>query len=127
MLTRLFPRVTLVTPNIPEAAALLGEEPATDESVLIEQGERLLALGPKAVLLKGGHGDGAEAVDLLITGKGLVRRIVSARVPGTSRGTGCALASAIAARLASGAPLYEACEQAKRYVLDMLSQPSHSG
>jgi hydroxymethylpyrimidine/phosphomethylpyrimidine kinase len=124
LLSRLFPRVTLVTPNIPEAAVLLNEEPATDESVLIEQGERLLALGPKAVLLKGGHGDGAEAVDLLITGKGMVRRFVSARVPGTRRGTGCALASAIAARLASGALLYEACEQAKRYVLDMLSPPA---
>lgn len=122
MLARLFPRVTIVTPNVPEAAALLNEEPATGEDALIRQAQRLLALGPQFVLLKGGHAEGEEAVDLLISGNGFVHRIVSARVPATSRGTGCALASAIAAGLASGASLLEACQRAKRYVVDMLMQ-----
>jgi hydroxymethylpyrimidine/phosphomethylpyrimidine kinase len=122
MLARLFPRVTIVTPNVPEAAALLNEEPATGEDALIRQAQRLLALGPQVVLLKGGHAEGEEAVDLLVSGNGFVHRIVSARVPATSRGTGCALASAIAARLASGASLLEACQRAKRYVVDMLMQ-----
>jgi hydroxymethylpyrimidine/phosphomethylpyrimidine kinase len=118
MLARLFPRVTIVTPNVPEAAALLNEAPATGEDALIRQAQRLLAL----VLLKGGHAEGEEAVDLLVSGNGFVHRIVSARVPATSRGTGCALASAIAAGLASGASLLEACQRAKRYVVDMLMQ-----
>jgi hydroxymethylpyrimidine/phosphomethylpyrimidine kinase len=122
MLERLFPRVTIVTPNVPEAAALLNEEPATGEDALIRQAQRLLALGPQVVLLKGGHSEGEEAVDLLVTGHGIVHRIVSARVRATSRGTGCALASAIAAGLASGASLLAACQQAKRYVVDMLRQ-----
>jgi hydroxymethylpyrimidine/phosphomethylpyrimidine kinase len=122
MLAKLFSRVTLVTPNIPEAAALLNEEPATDEPTLIRQAQRLLALGPQAILLKGGHGSGGNAIDLLVCGIDVVHRIASVRVGASSRGTGCALASAIAAGLASGASLLEACQQAKRYVLDMLKR-----
>jgi hydroxymethylpyrimidine/phosphomethylpyrimidine kinase len=122
LLEKLFPLVTIVTPNVPEAAALLDEAPAGSEPVLIQQGQRLLALGPRAVLLKGGHGNGEEAVDLLIARSNVVQRIVSARISATSRGTGCALAAAVAAGLASGVSLVEACQQAKRYVLDMLSR-----
>lgn len=120
MRERLFPRATIVMPNVPEAAMLLGEDPATSEPAFIAQARRLLALGPRAVLLKGGHADGEEAVDLLISGNGVVQRIASVRVPAIHRGTGCALASAIAAGLASGTALVEACQQAKRYVVDML-------
>lgn len=119
----LFPRVMLVTPNIPEAAALLDEDIATSEGVLIEQARSLLALGPQAVLLKGGHMGGKESVDLLISENDGLQRMASARLHATSRGTGCALASAIAARLASGISLFEACQQAKRYVVEMLSRP----
>lgn len=118
----LFPRTTIVTPNVPEAAILLEEDPVTGELLLIGQAQRLLALGPQAVLLKGGHGDGEEAVDLLISGKNVVQRITSTRVPATHRGTGCALASAIAAGLASGIGRLEACQRAQRYVVKMLSQ-----
>jgi hydroxymethylpyrimidine/phosphomethylpyrimidine kinase len=121
MCERLFPRMTLVTPNIPEAAALLHDELASGEPALIGQAQRLLALGSQAVLLKGGHADGEEAVDLLVSRNAAVRRIVSARVSGKSRGTGCALASAIAAGLASGTSLVAACQEAKHYVLKMLS------
>jgi hydroxymethylpyrimidine/phosphomethylpyrimidine kinase len=121
MRERLFPRATIVIPNVPEAAMLLGEDPATGELALIAQAQRLLALGPQAVLLKGGHAGGEEAVDLLISGNNVVQRIASARVRAIHRGTGCALASAITAALVSGTPLVEACHKAKRYVVDMLS------
>jgi len=120
----LFPLATLVTPNVPEAAALLGEELATDEAGLVRQGLRLLGFGSRAILLKGGHTQGKDAVDLLISGDRTVERIASQRVPGTSRGTGCALASAIAAGLAVGKPLNEACHAAKNYVLGMLTPVS---
>ena len=119
-LTRLLmPLATLVTPNVPEAAALLGEPVARDEAALIEQGRRLLEYGSRAILLKGGHAVGAEAVDLLIAANS-EQRISSKRVDGSSRGTGCALASAIAASLVKGEPLAAACEIAKKYVLGML-------
>jgi hydroxymethylpyrimidine/phosphomethylpyrimidine kinase len=122
MRERLFPRATIVLPNVPEAAMLLDEDPATGERALIAQAQRLLALGPQAVLLKGGHTGGEEAIDLLISGNNVVQRFASARVRAIHRGTGCALASAIAAGLVSGSPLVEACQQAKRYVVDMLSR-----
>ena len=119
-LTRLLmPLATLVTPNVPEAAALLGEPVARDEATLVEQGQRLLGYGSRAILLKGGHAAGAEAVDLLISAND-IQRIRSKRVDGSSRGTGCALAAAIAASLAKGQPLAAACETAKTYVLGML-------
>jgi hydroxymethylpyrimidine/phosphomethylpyrimidine kinase len=116
---------TLVTPNVPEAAALLGEPVAADEAELIQQGARLLGFGSRAILLKGGHAfagreEGQDAVDLLIS-LDSVERIASKRVQGSSRGTGCALASGIAAGLAAGKPLSEACRAAKRYVLGMLA------
>jgi len=123
LIESLFPLATLVTPNVPEAAALLGDPVATDEADLIRQGERLLGFGSQAILLKGGHGDGQDAVDLLISGAN-IERLAAKRVAGSSRGTGCALASAIAAGLAAGKPLSEACHAAKRYVLNMLASVS---
>jgi hydroxymethylpyrimidine/phosphomethylpyrimidine kinase len=118
----LFPRATIVTPNIPEAAMLLGDRPALTERALIAQAQRLLGLGPRAVLLKGGHGAGEEAVDLLVS-ENTVQRIASPRVEAVRRGTGCALASAIAAGLASGVTLVDACQQAKRYLQELLCPP----
>ncbi len=121
LLASLVPRATLVTPNVPEAAALLGEAVAADESALIEQGRRLLGHGAAGILLKGGHAAGAESVDLLIHGReSVVERISAPRVTGASRGTGCALAAAIAAGLAIGKSLPDACRDAKQYVLGML-------
>jgi|SRR5581483_8126485 len=118
----LFPTATLVTPNVPEAAALLGQPTATDERTLLEQGRRLLHFGSQAILLKGGHSVGPESVDLLISREG-VERLSAPRAAGSSRGTGCALASAVAAGLASGQTLLEACAAAKRYVRGMLCLP----
>lgn len=119
---RLFPLATLLTPNIPEAASLCGEAPAGDAAALILQARRLLADGPRAVLLKGGHAGGAEAADLLLTTAGEPQWLRSPRLDVSRRGTGCALASAIAAGLANGEPLAQACGRAKRYVLAMLSE-----
>ncbi|HEX4676480.1 MAG TPA: hydroxymethylpyrimidine/phosphomethylpyrimidine kinase [Steroidobacteraceae bacterium] len=121
---RLFPLATLVTPNVPEAAALLEDALATDEAGLVRQGLKLLGFGSRAILLKGGHTEGEDAVDLLIAGGRAVERIASQRVGATSRGTGCALASAIAAGLAAGKPLDGACRAAKDYVLGMLTPVS---
>ena len=121
----LFPTATLVTPNVPEVAALLGEPLATSEAQLLEQGQRLLDLGSQAILLKGGHSNGHEAVDLLLSREG-VDRLAAPRVAGFSRGTGCALATAVAAGLAGGKTLLEACAAAKRYVLGMLTPDSES-
>jgi hydroxymethylpyrimidine/phosphomethylpyrimidine kinase len=115
----LLPRATLLTPNIPEAATLLGTSLAVDESMMAAQARALLELGPQAVLLKSGHGSGAQAVDLLMTAD-RSERLVAPRLAATLRGTGCMLASAVSAGLAIDKPLLEACVQAKRYVTEQL-------
>ena len=117
LIEQLLPRVTLVTPNLPEAAALLGEAAAADHADRqIELGRRLRALGPEAVLVKGGHANHADANDILVSAGEVVVTLSAPRLPGTMRGTGCALSSAIAAGLARGLPLTDACREAKRYL-----------
>jgi hydroxymethylpyrimidine/phosphomethylpyrimidine kinase len=112
----LIPRALVVTPNLPEAAALLEAPIAATEAQMQEQGERILALGPRAVLIKGGHGEGAESVDILIQ-KDSVARLAAGRVAtANTHGTGCTLSSAIAAGLAKGMDLAEAVREAKAYV-----------
>lgn len=115
----LLPRVTLLTPNIPEAAQLLGEPTAQDEQACSRQAQRLLEFGPEAVLLKGGHSAGSSVVDLLVTHAGTVH-ITTQRVPGALRGTGCMLSSAIAAGLATGAGLEAASRHAQVFVVNAL-------
>ena len=116
----LLSRTTLLTPNIPEAAALLGTRSARSEAELLQQAAALLALGPRAVLLKGGHFDGPEAADLLLEAHAPPRWLRTPRIAATRRGTGCALASAIAAGLAAGLELAAACERAKQHVTRLL-------
>jgi len=118
--TELLPRTTLLTPNIPEAAALLGTDSAQSDAQLLQQAAALLALGPRAVLLKGGHGDGPEAADLLLAAHAAPRWLRAPRIDAARRGTGCALASAIAAGLAAGLELGAACERAKQHVTRLL-------
>lgn len=117
----LIPRALVVTPNLPEAAALLDAPIARNETEMREQGERLLALGPRAVLLKGGHGSGAESVDLLIEPTAFVRLAADRIATQNTHGTGCTLSSAIAAGLAKGLPLTEAVGAAKTYVTEALA------
>jgi hydroxymethylpyrimidine/phosphomethylpyrimidine kinase len=114
--TRLLPLASLLTPNIPEAATLLGVTAARDARDLEAQARALLTLGARAVLLKGGHEQGPESADLLLTNKTCAEWLRAPRVAGTRRGSGCALASAIAAGIAAGMELRIACLQAKQYI-----------
>lgn len=115
----LLPRVSLLTPNLPEAAALLQQPLAQDEPGMLEQMRALQALGAGAVLLKGGHvpatPDG-QVTDRLLTADGAVVYLRTLRARGERRGTGCSLASAIAAQLAAGIALETACRAAQGYV-----------
>ena len=112
----LIPRATLITPNLPEAAALLDALEATTEPEMKDQAQQLLHLGAKAVLLKGGHATGAESVDFLVQPTS-VARLAADRIPTVNtHGTGCTLSSAIAAGLAKGLPLAEAVREGKAYV-----------
>jgi len=109
-------RAVVVTPNLYEAAALLEAPVAKNEREMLEQAERIRALGAKAVIIKGGHAEGAEAVDLFVDEHGL-RRLVARRVQTlNTHGTGCTLSSAIAAFLARGLALPEAVTLAKNYI-----------
>ena len=112
----LIPRALVVTPNLGEAAALTGTPHARDEGEMRRQGEAILALGARAVLVKGGHSEGEDAVDILVDREG-VRRYVARRIETrNTHGTGCTLSAAIAAGLAHGKPLGEAVAAAKDYV-----------
>ncbi|GAA6755545.1 phosphomethylpyrimidine kinase [Thermus sp. 2.9] len=112
---RLFPLADLITPNRLEAEALLGRPIRTLEEAK-EAAQALLALGPKAVLLKGGHLEGEEAVDLLATREGVQAYAAPRVATRNTHGTGCTLSAAIAALLALGKPLAEAVAEAKAYL-----------
>ena len=112
----LIPRALVITPNLPEAAALLEAPIASTETQMREQAERLLALGAKAVLIKGGHGSGPESVDLLIEPTSFTRLAADRVATENTHGTGCTLSSAIAAGLATGSGLDDAARAAKSYV-----------
>ncbi len=114
--TRLIPRATVITPNLPEAAKLLGVAMAHGETEAARQLAALAKLGAKAVLLKGGHGEGPEAVDLLWI-DGRITRLASPRLATRhTHGTGCTLSAAIAALLAQGLDLATAVTRAKAFV-----------
>jgi hydroxymethylpyrimidine/phosphomethylpyrimidine kinase len=117
-------RATLVTPNSVEAAALTGRPLATIEDA--EASGRWLVEADQlpAVLIKGGHlGNGGTIVDLLVTASG-AERFARARTPGPSpRGTGCALASAIAVKLGSGRSLPEAVGEAGDWLARLIANP----
>lgn len=111
----LLPLATLLTPNLPEAQALLGQ-PIRDLSDSREAARLLAERGPKAVLLKGGHFEAEEATDVLWDGQAL-HLLREPRIPSKhTHGTGCTLAAAITALLARGVPLLEAVARAKRFV-----------
>jgi hydroxymethylpyrimidine/phosphomethylpyrimidine kinase len=114
--TQLVPLALVLTPNLPEAAALLDAPQAATEDEMVRQCERLLALGAKAVLMKGGHGNSAESADLLVTAAATVRFAAARIATKNTHGTGCTLAAAIAAGLARGEDLAAAVRTAKDYV-----------
>jgi hydroxymethylpyrimidine/phosphomethylpyrimidine kinase len=113
---KLIPRAALVTPNLPEAAALLDGPVASSETDIEGQGKRLLAMGCRAVLIKGGHGKGAESIDYLFGEAGVVALAAPRIATKNTHGTGCSLSSAIAAGLAKGDDLETAVRHAKTWV-----------
>jgi len=115
-LRRLTAKARVFTPNLFEAAALLEVSMAQDEREMRAQAEKLLTLGASAVLIKGGHGGGAESVDLLVEGESCTRFAAPRVATRNTHGTGCTLASAIAAGLAKGLTLNDAVSEAKDYV-----------
>jgi len=112
----LLPRAALITPNLPEAAKLLGRGEAKNEREMFAQAKALRGLGAQAVLIKGGHAVGANAVDVLVDEEGELRLEAPRLKTGNTHGTGCTLSSAIAAELAKGASLRQAVGRAKAYV-----------
>jgi hydroxymethylpyrimidine/phosphomethylpyrimidine kinase len=127
MRTQLVPLALVVTPNLPEAAALLDAPQAATEDEMVRQGERLLAWGAKAVLMKGGHGKGAESADLLVTATATVRFAAARIATKNTHGTGCTLAAAIAAGLAKGENLATAVRAAKDYVTAAIAAADRLG
>jgi hydroxymethylpyrimidine/phosphomethylpyrimidine kinase len=117
----LLPLATLVTPNLSEAARLTDRPAPRTMDTMQHLAERVHALGARAVLVKGGHLAGTQATDVLFDGKSH-RLFTSPRIEtaGDTHGTGCTLASAIAAHLAKGLAIEEAVEAAKRYLTEAL-------
>ncbi len=125
LIARLLPLATLITPNIDEAALLLGHAIDNDEdaeAALVG----LLAMGANAVLLKGGHLSGKTVIDRLDTGKALYE-FEHPRLKVSGHGTGCTLASAIAAQLALNTKLPDACQLAGDYVHTALKNAYRPG
>jgi len=119
--TQLFKHATVVTPNLAEAAALTGGPVAQSEAEMVRQAEALLRFGPYAVLVKGGHGEGRDAIDVLHDGA--TPQFLRAERIATkhTHGTGCTLSAAIAANLARGLTLLDAVAAAKTFVWQALA------
>lgn len=123
----LIPLARIVTPNLPEAAALLGEPLAKTQDEIEGQGVRLLRLGCPAVLIKGGHGEGPESIDYLFDDGGVVRLAAPRIATANTHGTGCSLSSAIAAGLARGENLGEAVRHAKDFISAAIASADRLG
>lgn len=118
---RLLPLATMLTPNLPEAAALLGEEHAESRDEMQDQARKLRSLGPEMVLLKGGHLGGSDSPDVLADGRHITW-FEAPRVPTkNTHGTGCTLSSALAAELAKGKSPKTAVSIAKHYLADAVT------
>jgi hydroxymethylpyrimidine/phosphomethylpyrimidine kinase len=118
---RLLPLATLLTPNLPEAGALLHEAAAEDRQQMAGQAQRLRALGPAALLVKGGHLAGDESPDVLATSGGLSWFEAARIATANTHGTGCTLSAALAAELARGATLFQAVMDAKSYLVSAVA------
>ncbi|MEP1766787.1 MAG: bifunctional hydroxymethylpyrimidine kinase/phosphomethylpyrimidine kinase [Sulfitobacter sp.] len=112
----LLPIATVLTPNLPEAAHLLGRDIAQSRADMETQGRALCDLGAKAVLMKGGHLEGGDSPDCLVTPDAVTWFESPRTATRNTHGTGCTLSSALAAQLARGRPLQSAVNLAKSYV-----------
>ncbi|WLI77721.1 bifunctional hydroxymethylpyrimidine kinase/phosphomethylpyrimidine kinase [Kosakonia sp. H02] len=122
MRQQLLPHVSLITPNLPEAAALLDAPHAGSEKEMHAQGEALLALGCEAVLMKGGHLDDAESPDWLFTRDGAQRFTAERINTKNTHGTGCTLSAALAALRPRHADWAATVAEAKRWLTAALAQ-----
>lgn len=109
-------RAAVITPNLPEAADLLGQSEAVSAPEMEAQARALMALGAKAVMLKGGHLAGRECPDLVATAQGITWLHGTRHATAKTHGTGCTLSSALATQLGHGQPLIAAASAAKAYV-----------
>jgi hydroxymethylpyrimidine/phosphomethylpyrimidine kinase len=127
MLRELAPHLSLITPNTKELVALT-KRTIGDHDEIVAAGRYLAERAGAAVLVKGGHAGGSEAIDVLIQGD-LVETLRGPRVAGGEHvhGTGCALSTAIASHLALGASLVEACRAAKELVASRIAAPVRPG
>ncbi|TIM71526.1 MAG: hydroxymethylpyrimidine/phosphomethylpyrimidine kinase [Mesorhizobium sp.] len=116
----LIPLCRLVTPNLVELAVLAGSDLAIDEDGALQQGQKLLTAGLQALLIKGGHAAGCRSTDILLRADQEPIRFDAPRLAGSMRGTGCALASAIAAHLANGSLLEDGVRKSKLLVFEKL-------
>ncbi|MEI4469998.1 bifunctional hydroxymethylpyrimidine kinase/phosphomethylpyrimidine kinase [Frigidibacter sp. MR17.24] len=123
----LLPRATLLTPNLPEAARLLGAAPARNAATAEAQGRRLRAMGAAAVLMKGGHAEGATCTDLLVEAGGTLALHAPRLATRNTHGTGCTLSSAVAAGLAHGLALHDAVERAHGWLQGAIAQADGLG
>jgi hydroxymethylpyrimidine/phosphomethylpyrimidine kinase len=123
----LIPQTTLLTPNSMEARRLAQEEDENDYPSLEEAARRLLALGTEYVLITGTHENTPEVVNTLYSREGVVRSDAWQRLAGTYHGSGCTLASAIAATLANGLDVGEAVRDAQEYTWQALSAGYRTG
>ena len=117
----LLPMATLLTPNLPEAADLLGAKLAVTEAEMLDQCLSLRDMGAKAVLLKGGHAAHPTCLDLLVGTGGILRLTAPRRKTRNTHGTGCTLSAAIAAGLAQGMDLPRAVTRAHSYLQDAIA------
>jgi hydroxymethylpyrimidine/phosphomethylpyrimidine kinase len=116
LISRLLPLATLLTPNLPEAAALLKEPVAETRDAMAAQAMRLRQFGSPNVLVKGGHLGGPTSPDVLVTADGLTWFEAQRADTANTHGTGCTLSSALAAELAKGATMQAAMSVAKAYL-----------
>lgn len=114
--TQLLPLATVLTPNLPEAAHLLDEPDAQTREDMARQGRALIALGPAAILMKGGHLTGTDSPDCLVTQGDVIWFEGQRTDTPNTHGTGCTLSAALAAQMAQGRSLPEAVTAAKAYV-----------
>lgn len=124
MKRNLMPLCRLVTPNLIELALLVGSEQAADEDGAARQGQELLAAGARALLIKGGHAAGPRSIDILLRRDQEPTHFDTPRLAGSMRGTGCMLASAIAACLAKASPLEDSVRKGKLFVFEKLQRIS---
>lgn len=117
LISDILPRASLLTPNLPEAARLLNTTEAANPEEMARQGQRLTEMGPKAVLMKGGHSEGGICTDVLVTSQGIIATFTGPRIDTrNTHGTGCTYSAAIAAQLAQGLGLQDAVAAAHGYL-----------